>query len=407
LIKNAAKWTLKLENIEQLRPFYDDLMNRLTDYGIFLKPYQEINANEGLEAITMDNCKNYETAKESMSKALFMLFDTNKDKMFETYPIAITIIDAYRHTYNGLGFLRRLMQKRHPALKDFKDIIEKPKPQYLEYKNIHRFITSYMYWLKDEELSGKRYYSDKEKLNWVLTCLDDERWNKAKVKVNTILDDVYANKKNIKPFPSYLKLSDELGHYLTDLIPEDEQERLTNDTDTSGAILHTTKFKPYNNKNKHEYSKNKYKRTAKTPNFAKDLKWEVIPNAVCPACGKNNHNIYLTGCPTMAQFCACKEFYDKTPPEQLEPVKASYQKYLREIQKKMKLKRKNDREILRKLTSKYDAEDMDNLKTIFFDEYKEKFNEDQYNDTNPYSNLDYDTDDDEDGDNPQYEEASV
>jgi hypothetical protein len=126
--------------------------------------------------------------------------------------------------------------------------------------------------------------------------------------------------------------------------------------------------------------------------WAKELKWEILPGVVCLACKTNNHNVYTTGCPTLAEFSACKEFYDATPKSKVEPVKQAYQIYLSTICKKMRNSRFETYRTLCQLTVTYDEDEIDDLHNTLFESYKEEYPEDQYCDNNPFNNLDMESD---------------
>jgi hypothetical protein len=115
--------------------------------------------------------------------------------------------------------------------------------------------------------------------------------------------------------------------------------------------------------------------------------------------------VYSTGCPTLATYCACKEFYDKTPKEKLIPVQKQYEKYLGELRKKMKQRRNDDRKTLKRiqLKNEYENDDMAILKKTYFENYIEDYAEEQFLDENPFENLDIQ----EESEDDEYDEASV
>ena len=396
LIKYGKHWDIKVNSIDDIRGFYDTMQNRLSEYHIYLIPYEDITLEHGLEAIMIDNCRNYEAAKMAMSKSIFIYLDTYKDTIFENFTNPKNFIEAYRHTYNGLGFLKHIMKQKHPKLRDISNRTTDAAPTFIQHTTIYSFINSYLHWINDEKIRG-RHHSDKEKLDWVMHCLDEERWGTATRKIDRMLEDIYLDRKQPKPFPECLKLSPDLAIYLVELLPDDERHDLENIIDTSKINKTTYQNNrrvenPYNKQHKstnrtRDNYKSAFKDKPTSHKWAKDLKWDIIPGAICPACKKSNHNIYKTGCPTMAQFCACQEFYDITPKDQLKPVMNAYQNYLREIQSKMKTRRNSDRKNLRLLKREYDNDDMAVLKKTFFTNYLDDFNEDQYVNHNPYDDI--------------------
>ena len=179
--------------------------------------------------------------------------------------------------------------------------------------------------------------------------------------------------------------------YITDLIPDEKKEDLTNNVPKIHTLTRSNYKKPHNNQDK----KGSYGRgiPSKEPSPITDptkLNWKVIPGAVCPACKKNNHNVYTTGCPSLGLFSACKEFYDKTPKSDLKPVQDAYVKYQRELGKKLKERRNNDRRTLRTVAHTYGESDVATLKKALFDSYKVDYLDEQFVTDNPYEDYYYD-----------------
>jgi hypothetical protein len=392
LIKHAENWNFNLRNVLDLRGFYDQLQILLRPYSIHLKDYKDIVADQGLEAITPTNCTKYDTAVTQMSQTLMLYFQTYGTAIFKDYKDPLDYIAAFRATSNGLGFLKRIMKKRHPNLKDVINRTTPSAPIFTHYTNIHLFIQSYIEWIHDEQLRGGRTYDDKEKLDHVINNLDD-RFQIAIHKIETIVDKLYADPFKPSPFPPQLQLSNELGMYITDLIPDDKKEDLTNNVPTIHALTRS-QYKNRKHDNKPSFDHNKKTYSSRSSNndttnnkWAETLEWKVLPGIQCPACKKNNHNVYSTGCPALSLFCACKEFYDKTPKDKLEPVKAAYLKYQQQIGKKLRERRNNDRRTLRLLADNYNTDDVAEMKKLMFDKYKSDFEEEQYAQDNPYDDY--------------------
>jgi hypothetical protein len=392
LIKHAENWNFNLRNVLDLRGFYDQLQILLRPYSIHLKDYKDIVADQGLEAVTPHNCTKYDTAVTQMSQTLMLYFQTYGTTIFKDYSDPLDYIAAFRATSNGLGFLKRIMKKRHPNLKDVINRTTPSAPIFKHYTNIHLFIQSYIEWIHDEQLRGGRTYDDKEKLDHVINNLD-ERFNIALHKIETMVDKLYADPFNPIPFPPHLQLSNELGMYITDLIPDDKKEDLTNNIPTIHALTRSQ----YRNKTKDvkspsdlqrkTYSSRSGNTDKNTNKWAETLEWKVLPGIQCPACKKNNHNVYSTGCPALSLFCACKEFYDKTPKDKLEPVKAAYVKYQKELGQKLRERRNNDRRTLRLLADNYNTDDVAEMKKLMFDKYKSDYDDEQYVTQNPYDDF--------------------
>ena len=392
LLKHAEKWKFALSSALDLRGFYDQLQILLRNYKIYLRDYNDINAMDGLQAITEDTCKNYSSACSQMSQALIMYFQTFGEEIFIDYKEPLDYIAAFRATSDGLGFLKRVMKKRHPHLKDIINRKTPKAPEFNHYQSIHLFIQAYIEWIHDENLRGGRTYDHKEKLDHILNNLDS-RFKIATTKIEEKLDTIYADPHDPKDFPTYLQLTSKLGMYITDLIPDEKKEDLTNNVPKIHAVTRyqQRQQQPYNNKHKKgSYEKGAPSMPPPSTSDPMQLNWKVIPGAVCPACKKNNHNVYQTGCPSLGLFSACKEFYDKTPQSTLQPILNAYKQYQRELGKRLKERRNNDRRTLRTVAHAYGEDDVATLKKALFDSYKQDHLDEQYITDNPYEDYYFD-----------------
>jgi hypothetical protein len=395
MCKNAEHWGLKVDNDNELYQFYTTLQNMVTESNIFIKPYDQLTRQDDISMITPHNCSNYASAYAAMSKGLFILLDQYKTTIFENYPSPIQSIEAYRSNFNGFGFIKHIMKRQHPHLKPIADTGTQVKPIFDENQSIYTFINAYIRWINDETLEG-RTYNDKDKIKYVLRNLDPSTWQHVISKVESKLALIFLDETNPLPFPQELKLTPDLGITLLEYAPMLSRNDLEN---ANGNMTSPTinRLDPYNRKNKAPFEK-KYKRNDKkyehdNDKWADKLEWKIIPGAICPACKTNNHNVYETGCPTLAKFAACKEFYDKTPKDKLEPVKKSYWKYLSEIRRKMKESRNHTRKTLKFLNGSFESDEINVLKEEFFRQYKEEYQEEQYRADNPFHNLDFENDD--------------
>jgi hypothetical protein len=401
LIKHAESWTYNLKSTLDLRGFYDQIQILLRPYSIYLKNYNEITANSGLEAIDIDTCKHYNIAQQQMSQGLMLYFQTHGQTIFSDYPEPLEYIAAFRASSNGLGFLKRLMKKRHPNLKDVINRKTPVAPQFKHHKNIYLFIQAYIEWIHDEDLRGGRKYDNKEKLDHILSNLDD-RFNIAISKIEATVDKLYADPLHPLPFPPQLTLTSDLGIYITDLIPDDKKEDLTNTLPQIHAMTrHQYKKRDSNHTPRPTNPYNKTSFKEKTDVWADKLEWKVMPGMLCPACNKKDHNVYRTGCPALSIYSACKEFHDKTPKDKLDLVQRSYRQYQRDLAKKLKDRRNNDRRTLRLISSNYNDDDVGELKNLFFNKYKEDFQDEQYITDNPYDDYYVQESDEEQEDNLQ------
>jgi hypothetical protein len=337
-----------------------------------------------------------------MSQAIMTFFQTYSKTIFNVYTAPLDYIAAFKASSNGLGYLKRIMKKRHPRLKDVINRRTPAAPTFNHYKNIHLFIQAYIEWLHDERLRGGREYDDKEQLDHVLNNLD-ERFSIATDKIEAKLDQLYADPNDPQDIPIHLKVTNDLGMYITDLIPDDKTEDLTNNipkihaVNTRSRTRELSKRRDYDNNQRYRADKGNNHKPNDTRVKSK-LEWKIMPGAICPACKKNNHNVYKTGCPSLGLFAQCQEFYDKTPKPLLDEVKTAYEQYQRELGKKLKERRNKDRHTLRTVAATYGDDDMGALKDAMFQEYKNDYMDEQYVTDNPYDDFYYDEKEVEDDD---------
>ena len=141
----------------------------------------------------------------------------------------------------------------------------------------------------------------------------------------------------------------------------------------------------YKNKQYRNFDSKANRRTA--PPVLK-WKWDIIPGARCPACNKNNHNVYKTGCPSLAVYTKCKQFHEKHTDEEIAPVIEAYNKYQKELNRKLKERRNNDCRMIRTLhQNNYPDNEINDLKEDLFQQYKSDFPEEQYNHDKPLDVL--------------------
>jgi hypothetical protein len=372
LTKAAAKWDLKLRHETDLRGSYERLQTRMALFNIYLIDYDHITKKNECCQLSPTNCTNYNTARQQMSRSLFIVLEDNQDRFFEHYSIPKTFISAYRRQHDGFGLITHIMEPKHPNLKITSNRKAPKEPSFQDYSSIYEFLDAYIEWCEDEVIRADRHYTDREKIDHIRDELSPA-FQTAKYKIKCKLDELDADLD--KPFPSNLILNEKLAKYIVSLLPEGDKANIN-------KVMLCPEI--------HKIDRPSQYPPAKKPdnNWTTPLKWEIIPGARCPACHKRDHNVYKTGCPELARFAVCKEFYDKTPDAQLQPVIREYKKYQASIAKKMKERRNNDRRTLRTLKSEYDDDDMSKIKESLFQEYKTDFLEDQYRVDNPLDYLD-------------------
>ncbi len=391
----ADKWKFELKGKHDLFTFYEQLVGLLWEYNILLKPYHEITLDTGIEIITEKNCLNFENGRKAMTTALFNFFDNNKDTVFKDYTEPLSLLPAFRSDNDGLGFLKYILRPIHPNLKDVTDTTENGKPIFKQCPNIHSFINRYKHWLADERILGRPHYTDLEKLKYILHQLDD-RFSTAKNKIQTQLNEIYADRLRPGTFPPHLKLdskSNHLGLTIIELLSPDERSNLENDVPIFqvNKMQTRTNTRPLrDNRRDNRYNSYNNKRREPSTEWAKEIKWRRIPGAVCPACHKTDHNVYETGCANLATFCACQAFVRQHSKEEIKPVLEAYNSFLKELAAKKKNVKQSYRKIIRKLVSKAtDDEAIDEIKDDFYQNYIEQF-EDEQDKPNPFLDINRD-----------------
>ncbi len=395
----ADKWKFELKDKHDLFTFYEQLVGLLWEYNILLTPYHDITLDTGIEIITATNCVNYENARKTMTTALFNFFDNNKDTIFEHYAEPLALLPAFRSDNDGLGFLKYILRPIHPSLKDVSDTTEHEKPLFKQCPNIHSFINRYKHWLADEKILGRSNYTDLEKIKYILNQLDD-RFRTAKSKIQTQLNDIYADRFNPGTFPPHLQLDSKTSHLgltIIEMLPIAERTNLDNIVTSTHHQINKIQTRsnqraPRDNRREHRYNT---RRKESSNEWAKEIKWKRIPGAICPACHKNDHNVYETGCPSLATFCACQAFVRQHSKEEIKPVLEAYNSYLRDLASKKKTVKQSYRKIIRKLVTKATSDDaIDDIKEEFYQNYLDQF-EDEQDQPNPFLDIGSDDNDDD------------
>ena len=172
-----------------------------------------------------------------MSKALYLFFEERKEDLFEHYTAPKAFIAAFKPNHDGLGFAKHLITQKHPRMKEIIDGEEESRrePAFNDYSNIYEFINAYIEWITDEKLRGRPFYSDREKINYILTQLNSD-YSSAVKKIQLILADVYADPHHPKSFPPQLKLTPVLGLYIVKLLDSNQRRAIEQQSSSSGVV---------------------------------------------------------------------------------------------------------------------------------------------------------------------------
>jgi hypothetical protein len=94
-LKQASNWGLKVDSDDDLYQFCTTIQNMVTDYNIYIKPYEQLTKPDDIALITPHNCSNYETSYATMTIGIFLLLDQNKDDISENYQGLKYSIEAF------------------------------------------------------------------------------------------------------------------------------------------------------------------------------------------------------------------------------------------------------------------------------------------------------------------------
>ena len=395
MLKNADRWNFNIRSKQDLKQFYSDLQIRLLDFNILLVPYTEIKENEIMTQITPTNCLNYHSASKVMSRAIYTYIDENKSSLFSIYEDPLHTFDAFRHSMDGIGFLKEILSDIHPRLKAPTSDIAPVKPVFAKYANIHLFINAYREWLSDEKAKG-RTYSDKENISYVLTNLD-ERFEQAIIRINREIHEIFDHSPTTAVFPEKWTVRNKrLSLDINKLITSNDGSVIDLTNDDVSPTVNKVQFdeksrrKRYNTRSRKDYAtpqENNYKgksnkgqglkENKNRHKWAKDIKWKYMPGAHCPACGKTDHSIYETGCPQMAIFAKCQKFMSQHDSRDLEPVLQEFEKYQAELSTKKRRKRKEYKDMVKTLDGS--PEIRAEIKRVFQTAYYNDFPEEMDN----------------------------
>ena len=374
LLKYAKDWEYDINSSLDMKKFYTTLMVRLGEYNILLMPYESLRRNSPMTPITESNCLNYAAACKSMSTAIFLFFDTYKHQIFSKYTDPLHSFEAFRKETNGFGYLRHILEDIHPRLKPPTEDTPTTRPLFQTSSNIHTFISDYKDWLDDEK-TKKRKYTDKEVISYILSQLDD-RYAAPVQKLRSIVNDVYADSSNPSAFPrKWTVHNPSLSLAIESLVPKEERKVLDL-TNPIGQInkIENNKMENYGSKHRTRTNKHYSNRRKKDQEWNGTFKWEYTPGTICPACGKDGHNIFKTGCPNLPVYHNCKAFHDKYTDKELQPVLQAFAEYEEEKGNKKRKKRKEFKSVVKKL-------DDDNLKATirktFVDSHVKEYPEDE------------------------------
>ena len=392
--KYGSTWTYDLTNEKQIPDFYEKLRLKMKSCNILLRPYNELKMDEDICVINENNSINASKARKTMAEILYNYLDDNKSTIFEHYPIALGDITACKHTHDGFQVLIYIVEVIHPLLKNRTKKKKSNKPPLgKDCKTVIDLVSQYEQWLEEELMKG-RTYDEEDQILYIVGELD-ERYATAKTKIDLRLEDLTKDKD--MSFPSELKVNHKLGKYILDLLTVEEKKAINDDaySNTSGHLnkMNMTD-RLYSNSNQSKkkgkfksfqsYSSKERRKDNKKygDSWANEIKWKIIPGAICSACGGSNHEVYETGCPQLARFSNCKEFMQRHSPEQIKPVVESYNEYVRDRRRQRQNTKKGYRRTIKSLEADEEMDDkgLAHIKQLYEQDYYDQYPEESYND---------------------------
>ena len=318
----GSKWNLTLNREQDIKPFYDSLVNRMTEAGILLRHWDQIIKDESLAVITADNCDNFESAHQSMSQAIFNYLDQNKNTIFKKYSIPRGYIEGYRSNSDGFNVLYQTLTANHPALVDLVSSKEDPVKPTLDshHNNIYTFCNA----LKDyydyeyKGMSHRPVDHQRKVIKYIRAQLQpDRRYELAIRYIDKELKRIYEDRIQPLPFPNALTLEGTVAVTLMKELPQATYEEINETIATESSATDYQINKAFTRQDKHNSRQQQSQRyNKKTTSTSSRKLFEKLKNkhsssdepprtpidAICAACGKSGHDINHSGCDAMAQF---------------------------------------------------------------------------------------------------------
>jgi hypothetical protein len=402
ITKYAKDWNIRLHSSKQnTEPFYKDLKTHLTQYNVLLLDYHDITRSKGIEFINSTNCDNYENAKAAMSRALYVMFLTNKDTMF-TSKYHKDLLLNYEDEENGLAFLKELISPHHLALK-LKSETEGTtnQPDFTEGQTIFEYIRSYKRWVREEKQAKiPREYSDMDNAANIRKQM--EKHEKYSIPTEHLKNELTKVENKQKEFPQNLKLNN-IALTLFNKIPPEERFEDDNDTAHQGVTINkvATRSQRTSNYNKdkhqgngHDKKYNRYNKASDNSNASNhqsagdtETRRSFDPTKKCKLCGMYGHDgLKGDGCDATATHMNVTKAVDTLTYTQKKSIKDKWIEYQND-NKTRRLKNRKGRNILRdelrRLQVTETPEDYISLKKFTVNTYKTTYPLEDWND--PYA----------------------
>ena len=241
--KNGAKWNLELSSEDNIKPWYDKTVNCLSEAGILLRDWKDIEKGKSIALITPENCDNYEHAYNRMATAIFNYLDQNQGKIFTTYTIPIGYIEGYRATADGFKVITSILEDKHPKLIDPILGDDDPvRPTLETCPSLYVFcnkLKDYYDYLYDG--ATRRVDHNRRVLKYIQTQLTDE-YKDMDAYITSQLEDIYKDPHHPKSFPPYLTLEGNVAVHLMKQIPRSVATALASKTRYQTPTINKARF---------------------------------------------------------------------------------------------------------------------------------------------------------------------
>ena len=320
MLRHANDWNLQWTDMtEDPKDFYENLRHRVEDYEILLNNYMDLDKEHDVSALVESDCKNYKNAHKEMSKALYHLFTTYKDKWFNKNP-KLDLLLHYGETRDGFGFLKEILIELHPNLRQVIKSETMDKPQIHQFNTWFEYMNQYRKWVDFEKRStAKRTYTNEEHVSNILKQIEDiDIFSIAKEKIEQKLLQVDAD---LIDFPEELELH-KIGLTIYRWIPEDKRHSLPSFNQNMTINKLNQVRNPYQRRSPRNHSATPPPTRSQEPRQSilrkpqrtqqqddpmdSGLKfnpfsrqWEDV---ICSACGQAGHDIHIHGCDNTAMI---------------------------------------------------------------------------------------------------------
>ena len=338
MLRYASDWNLKWDDVEtDPKDFYEDLRNRVENYGIVLKHYMDIDKDTSICAVTSNDIHNYDKAFYEMSKSLYSVINTYKNDWFGSNP-KLDLLHHYGENRDGFGLVKEMLADSHPQLQEITKAETMDKPKLVEFNTWFSYMKQYRKWVDFERrTASKREYTPEEHVANILKQISDiPMFKVAKEKLE---DKMLKMDEQLFVFPKELELQ-RIGLTIYNWIPRDQRHSINLGDTSKSEMFSETIHKlnqersrvrnPYKSKDSSgssQYPRRNSSSSQQTDNtkYQRDARQKdsfpyppIVPpgsrqweDVICSACGEAGHDILIQGCDNTAKQTKIEEWKRK------------------------------------------------------------------------------------------------